>query len=88
MLKITPITGHDGIPTFKLEGKLLEPWVEELARICGSSASGSGTPHLDLTAVTFVDAAGIQLLYDLRARGVIFDACSGFITALFQGDCT
>ena len=35
MLKITQI--DDGLKrTFKLEGKLLEPWIEEVRNACGS----------------------------------------------------
>jgi hypothetical protein len=40
--------------------------------------------RLDLTAVTYVDAAGIQLLRDLMAEGVKIAACSSFVGELLH----
>jgi anti-anti-sigma regulatory factor len=60
------ITTHDdtGSTTLKLAGRLAGPWVTELER-CWRAAGGAqrGRPlRLDLTEVTFIDAAGKQLL--------------------------
>ncbi len=39
MLRITHAQGHESIWTLKLEGKLLGPWVAELARTCHETCS-------------------------------------------------
>jgi hypothetical protein len=55
----------------QLEGKLVGPWVQELADCWQPALSGRPPAeiHLDLTAVTFVDAAGKELLAKLHAQG-------------------
>ena len=64
-----------------IEGKLLEPWIEELQR----SINGfTKTIKLDLSALTFVDVAGMHVLADLIRNGAIVSACSGYISALLH----
>ena len=65
MLKITEIARNDSGRTFKLEGKLLGPWVDELRNVCMQPLDGLEPVGLDLAAVTFVNAAGVELLRDL-----------------------
>src|SRR5215831_9245740 len=43
MLRITHAQGHDSISTLRREGKLLGPWVTELARACNGLRSLWGT---------------------------------------------
>jgi anti-anti-sigma regulatory factor len=81
MLKITRIDGQNSTRAFKLEGKLLEPWVEEVLNVC---TSRDGRTNLDLSALTFVDQAGAKLLKDLIGRGVAVSACSGFVAELLH----
>ena len=38
--------------------------------------------HLDLSAVTFIDPAGLKLLGDLIRRGTTISRCSGFVEEL------
>jgi anti-anti-sigma regulatory factor len=46
-------------------------WVEELRRTCDLHALNDGIRlALDLADVSFVDAAGIELLKELRSRSV------------------
>jgi ABC-type transporter Mla MlaB component len=70
MLKIT--TRCDGeSKTFMLEGKLAEPWAQELEH-CWRAALVSQQAHLvrvDLTGVTFIDAAGKALLTLMARHG-------------------
>jgi anti-anti-sigma regulatory factor len=85
MLRITEVV--DGGPglLLKLEGKLLEPWIEELARVVGRSRpEGNGPLRLDLSSVTFVDEAGVRLLHDLLRQGVVIAATSNFVAALLR----
>jgi hypothetical protein len=80
MLRITRILEPHSAPTLRLEGKLLEPWIEELLQECADGI------RLDLSAVTFVDTAGAMLLRQLIERGTEIVACSGYVAELLQVD--
>jgi ABC-type transporter Mla MlaB component len=88
MLKIARVDGEmcpsDSISTLKLEGKLIGPWVDELSRACEELATPPSGLHLNLSAVTFIDSAGINLLGDLIRRGATISACSGFVAELLR----
>jgi ABC-type transporter Mla MlaB component len=84
MLKITRIDGQDATQTFRLEGKLLEPWVAEVLNVCTSHDGRSGGTSLELSGLTFVDQAGAKLLKDLIRRGIAVTACSDFIAELLH----
>jgi hypothetical protein len=82
MLRITALDGADSSPILRLEGKLLEPWVDEARRACAVQ-----TPlQLDLSALTFADAAGARFLRELLHQGAAICACSGFVSALLERD--
>jgi anti-anti-sigma regulatory factor len=81
MLRIMKLEADDGIIVIKLDGKLLEPWIEELRQSIDGSRSAI---KLDLSALTFADAAGAQALGDLLRQGASVIACSRFIAALLQ----
>ena len=84
MLRITHAHGHESISTLRLEGKLLGPWVAELARSCDELPCPPNAVRLDLSAVTFVDGPGVALLRDLLGRGVTLAACSGLVAELLH----
>lgn len=69
MLRITTHNDSDFL-TIQLEGRLAGPWVGELAN-CWQRLTGRSVAEvrLDLKAVTFVDAAGKELLAQLHAQG-------------------
>ena len=80
MLRISRV--EDGASVrFKLEGKLLEPWIAELATLC-SQAGGGRRVLLDLASVSFVDAAGARLLTSLLDDGAQVVAASSFVAEL------
>ncbi len=82
MLRITLVSQKGRGLTIKLEGVLLGPWV---GSVCDACAARGGRPlPLDLAAVTYVDAAGVQLLRDLVAEGAEIAACSGFVGELLH----
>jgi anti-anti-sigma regulatory factor len=84
MLRITEVADGLGL-LLKLEGKLREPWVEELARAARRPLlEGHGPIRLDLASVTFADEAGVRLLRELLQQGVQVAAASGFIEALLR----
>jgi ABC-type transporter Mla MlaB component len=84
MLRITPVRERGTTPTLKLEGKLLEPWLGELLRVCDDESSRFAGLRLDMSAVTFVDAAGAVLLRELLHRGIQISACSGYVAELLH----
>ena len=86
MLKITELSRSDSAIMFKLEGKVLAPWVDELRRICTAPPHESRQIHLDLDAVTFLDEAGLKLMRELIQQGIVIDQCSGFIAELLHED--
>ena len=84
MLRITHARDHDSVSTLRLEGKVLGPWVTELARSCNELPCPPNRLRLDLSAVTFVDRPGVALLRDLLARGATLAACSGLVAELLH----
>jgi anti-anti-sigma regulatory factor len=63
---------------------LLGPWVDELSRVCAALAEQPAAISLDLSAVTFLDGAGVKLLHELQARGMKLTACSGLVAELLH----
>jgi hypothetical protein len=84
MLKITRAEGSDSADTLKLQGKLLGAWIPELESACGGSRDGLDDLHLDLSDLTFVDAAGARFLAVLIRRGARVVSCSAFVAELLQ----
>jgi hypothetical protein len=68
----------------KLEGKLLGPWVDELREAFVLAANQARCVRLDLSALTFVDELGSELLLALIGSGAEIAACSGYVAALLQ----
>ncbi len=85
MLRVTPLPDSRG-PGLKLEGKLFGPWTDELRTACEAVANQTPRPRLDLTAVSFVDAAGTELLEELRSRGFELVGCSGYVAAVLRAE--
>jgi hypothetical protein len=84
MLRITATRRRDSTPVLRLEGKLVGPWVAELSRVFGDMPYPPARLSLDLSAVTFADRAGLELLRDLLRRGAALAGCSGFIAAVLH----
>ncbi len=86
MLRITETPNGDLGKTYRLEGKLLAPWLGEVLNVCVPPAVNPGLVRLDLASVTYVDAAGIKLLRELMQQGICVTACSAFIAELLHGE--
>ena len=84
MLRITHVEEPNATLTLKLEGKLLKPWLDELLHACDAHASSCNGICLDLSALTFVDIAGANLLRELIQRGIKISACSGYVAELLH----
>jgi len=80
MLKITTLT-HAESTILRLEGRLGGPWVRELEQ-CWDSTVATTTNRLvsvDLSAVTYVDSEGKDLLKKIHQQGATLVA-SGCLT--------
>jgi anti-anti-sigma regulatory factor len=82
VLRITWLSQKRRGLTIKVEGEIVGDWVGAAREAC--AARGRRRRRLDLAAVTYVDAAGIQLLRDLMAEGVEIAACSSFVGELLH----
>lgn len=81
MLKITTIMNAEST-VLRLEGRLAGPWVQELER-CWDSTVGTPTRHalsVDLSAVTYIDSDGKDLLKKVHQQGAKLIA-SGCLTS-------
>jgi anti-anti-sigma regulatory factor len=70
--------------TFQLEGRLAGPWLQELEECWQSTLARKSKPILrvDLTEVTFIDAAGKTCLAALHRQGAEFLAADCLIKAV------
>jgi hypothetical protein len=84
VLKITRLTREDRVLTLKIEGEIVGPWIGIVCEACTRSGLRTGRLCLDLAAVTYVDAAGVQLLRDLMGEGVEIAAYSRFVGELLR----
>jgi len=85
MLKIT-CQNEDGNVVIQVEGKLAGPWVKELEGCWRSVAAKQTHPvRVDLTAVSFIDEAGEDLLRTMHQEHVELKARGCFNTCLIQG---
>ncbi len=90
MLRITA-HDHPRVLTFRLEGRLEGPWVRELEQCWCSLLKGASRPILrvDLTGVTYIDAAGKARLAEMHEQGAHFmagDCATKAIVAEIVGD--
>jgi anti-anti-sigma regulatory factor len=79
-MKVTVVESSIAAVRLRVEGRLTGPWVEELRKVCDLHALKYGIRlTLDLADVSFADAAGIELLKELRTRVVILLSPSSLV---------
>ena len=86
MLRLSRTGGAHPTQTIKLEGKLFRPWVDEVRKACVSGTDPACPTSLDLSALTFVDAAGAELLRELIGQGIEIVACSSYVAELLRAN--
>ena len=80
MLRITVVESSAEGVRLRVEGRVMGGWVEELRTSCDVHALCDGIRlTLDLADVSFVDAAGIELLKELRSRCVTLLSPSPYV---------
>jgi anti-anti-sigma regulatory factor len=81
MLRITVIETSESAAVLRVEGRITGYYVEELRRACDARTSLDKIQlSLELADVSFADPAGIELLKDLRRRGVGLVQTTPFMT--------
>ena len=84
MLKVT-IKQADSAEIWDLEGKLSGEWVKELERCWKERSSAAGVPlQVQLKTVSYIDAAGKQLLTEMHKRGVEIKGCGCMTKAVVE----
>jgi ABC-type transporter Mla MlaB component len=67
-----------------VEGRVAGPWVAELQK-AAEDRSATAPTSLDLSGVSYVDAAGAALLRTLAAEGLVIRSSSAFISETLKG---
>ncbi len=84
MLKITR-RDEAGTAVIQIEGRLVGPWVKELEECWRSVAAKQTLPvRVDLTAVSYIDEAGADLLRTMCQERVDLKVKGCFTTCLIQ----
>ena len=85
MLRITITTRPEGV-TVGLEGRLAGPWVDELARCWKAlvATQDAGSLCVQLESVTFIDAAGKELLRTMHEEGAALAAAGCMTRAIVE----
>jgi len=85
MLRISAVESPNQTVTLRVEGEVRGRWVAELGRACDESLSRDVRLILDLAGVSFIDAAGIDLVRALKERQVVLINPSSFIAEQIGG---
>ncbi len=87
VLRVVKTTTEKGpLVVLKVEGRLVEQWVNVLATECLGILEQRKQLDLDLAGVSFADDSGVTTLRDLTARGVRIGKMSAFLEELLEGD--
>ena len=82
------ITAYDNprVLTLRLEGRLEGPWAAEFEKCWKSTLATLGKPkvRVDLTGVTFIDAAGKARLAAMHRKGAELIACDCLMKAVVE----
>ena len=84
MLRIDTIE-DGGTAIFRLEGRVIGAWVDEVRRSCRDALGRGAAVTLDLSAVSFVDADGVVLFRELASRRVALANTTPFVAAQLRG---
>ena len=84
MLRMSSTRGPGDRTTVHLEGRIVGPWVAELARFCGPLLQSGEKLDLDFRDVSFISREGVRLIWTLRDRQVALTNCSRFVAELLK----
>ena len=84
MLKVTTMKDERGRTVLRLEGRLTDSWVDELARVATVVTNAGAQVSFDLEGLSFADGRGLALLLEAAEGGVLLTGASPFVTALMN----
>jgi anti-anti-sigma regulatory factor len=70
----------------RLEGRVVGPWVDELARTCAAARRSGAGVVLDLSGVSFLDGDAVRLVVHLLRSGMVLKGCSAFVHEQLEGE--
>ena len=79
MLRISEIGNSNDHVLLKLEGRIVGPWVGELAGAAGRALDADRTLKIDLADVSYVNREGVKLLLTLEDRRAMLEGMSPFV---------
>jgi hypothetical protein len=82
MLRITTVGASEQERILKLEGRLVDPWVNLLETTCRQHLRVGARVTLDLSGVEFATPSGIAMLRLLEEQGVWCANSSPFLRTL------
>lgn len=82
MLRILSLPTDASTLVLRLEGKLLAPWIDELARALADAQSSGAHVALDLERLDFADPAGVEWLRRRLRDGLTVTASSRYLATL------
>jgi hypothetical protein len=85
MVRITCTVAADGVRTLKVEGRLVDAAIGELARTASGFADRGERLRIELSGVTFADQGGAELLRQLVRSGAQLDGESVFLRSAISG---
>ncbi len=88
MLKITCDPRLEDLRVFRMEGRIVGPWVKELQSVCDAALREESSLTLDLSGVSFVDRQGVVLLRSLIQKGVLLLGSTPFLDEQLHGEGT
>jgi RNA polymerase sigma-70 factor, ECF subfamily len=84
MIRITVVTQPGRKTRVVVEGRITTGSSIELADVCQRHLTNGDNLELDLSAVTFVDRAGVVLVRGLIGQGCVLEECSQLVRTLVE----
>lgn len=84
MLIVSTVETDSNTTLFRLEGRIIGSWVDELRKTCEENLSNRKQIVLDVSMVSFVDEQGVGMLQSLAHRNVKLTGCSLFLSELLN----
>lgn len=79
MLRIMEENVTNSSMTLRLDGRLVNQWIDVLRSSCEQAFQNESRLILDLAGVSFADFEGVKLLRQLEQQQVTFVNCSPFL---------
>jgi hypothetical protein len=86
-LRVATTNESSGV-TLWVSGRLVGPWIAELARAFESAAEAPGVPVVDISDMSFAAAEGVAVLRGFIRRGALVRGCPAYLMEQLHGEVT